>query len=397
MELFRNPDFDFLGKKAYCIAASAVLVLAGIFSMTTLGIPLGIDFRGGADVQLKFRDAPDVGGLRAALGEAGFGSVTIQTIGAAGDNEVLIRLDPRSEGEEGEEGVREQEDIATDILSALRTDEDKAALQGRSDLNVVGENEIRQSLQEALGAGAGEEASRAAAAITAERNRLGGLLPGLDSVRSLPEVSAGAASWLDSSAVAGRFAIRSVDYVGPAVGSDLRSKARWAVIMSLAAMLVYIGFRFHATSYGVAAIVTLAHDVLITLGFISVFQKEFDLSVLAAVLTIVGYSVNDTIVVFDRVRDNLRLHRQTKLEKIFNDSINQCLSRTILTTLLVFIVLFSIWVFGGSRLEPFAFALLVGTVSGTYSTIYIAAPTVILWNSLAQKRAKLAQRRAQAA
>ncbi len=384
MELFRNPNYDFLGKKAYCVAASSLLIVAAIVSMTTLGIPQGIDFRGGADVQLKFQQEPRVDVLRASLADAGFGTVTIQTIGKPGDNEVLIRLDPRT----GEEEAPEREDIASDILEALRTEEEKEALSGKVDLNVAGETEIRSALRDALGPGAGNEVERAAVAITRLRNENGGLIRDISAVKALPEMTEWLARWLDESAVVGRFTIRSIDYVGPAVGSELRGKARWAVLMSLAAMLVYIAFRFHATAYGVAAIVTLAHDVLVTLGFISFFQKEFDLHVLAAVLTIVGYSVNDTIVVFDRVRDNLRIHRQTDLQKLFNDSINQCLSRTILTSLLVFMVLLSIWIFGGSRLEPFAFALIIGTVSGTYSTIYIAAPTVILWNRLAEARAK---------
>jgi preprotein translocase subunit SecF len=385
MELFRNPNYDFLGKKGYCAVFSALLIVAAIVSMTTAGIPQGIDFRGGADVQLKFQESPRVDVLRASLAGAGFGTVTIQTIGAREDNEVLIRLDPRAGGEEE---ALEQEDIASDVLEALRTDEEKAALSGKLDLNVAGVAEVRSALRAALGPGAENEVESAAAAITRLRNENGGLILEMSAVKALPEVTEPLDGWLDRSAVVGRFAIRSIDYVGPAVGSELRGKARWAVLMSLAAMLIYIAFRFHATAYGVAAIVTLAHDVLVTLGFISFFQKEFDLHVLAAVLTIVGYSVNDTIVVFDRVRDNLRIHRQTDLQKLFNDSINQCLSRTILTSVLVFMVLLSIWVFGGSRLEPFAFALIIGTISGTYSTIYIAAPTVILWNRLAAARAK---------
>ena len=385
MEFFRSTNFDFLGLRKLWIAISVAVILAGLASIATRGIPLGIDFRGGADVQLKFHADPDVDALRRDLGAAGFGSVTIQRIGLAEENEVLIRLDSRAGGEGYAE--KEQGDIASDILKALRSAEEQAEALGKTDLNVAGEGDLQKILEAALGAGREEEARRAAAAIARLRNARGGILSGVDSVKGLPEVSAEVARWLEGSAIAGRFAIRSVDYVGPSVGSDLRKKARWAVILSLGAILIYIGFRFHAASFGVAAVITLAHDVLVTLGFISFFQKEFDLTVLAAILTIVGYSVNDTIVIFDRVRDLLRLKRRTDMQTIFNDSINQCLSRTILTSLLVFMVLVSIWVFGGSRLEPFAFALLVGTISGTYSTIYIAAPIVITWTGIAQRRA----------
>jgi preprotein translocase subunit SecF len=381
MEIFRDPNFDFLGAKSWCIGLSALLLLAAVLSMATRGLAFGIDFRGGADVQLKFQEAPDIAALRASLGEAGFGGLTIQTFGAAGDNEILIRLDP---GGEGEESAAEERDIASDILQALRTSEEEAAGRGKINLNIAGEAEIRSALQDALGSGS--SAAEAAAAITDARNQGGGLLTDQEAVASLPGLSPDVSQWIREKTVIGRFSIRSIDYVGPAVGGELRSKARWAVLLSLIAMLIYIAFRFKDTAYGVAAIVTLAHDVVIVLGFISFLGKEFDLSVLAAVLTVVGYSVNDTIVIFDRVRDNRRLHRQTDIEKIFNQSINQCLSRTILTSASTLVVLLSIWLFGGSRLEPFAFALLVGTVTGTYSTIYIAAPTVTWWIHTAKSR-----------
>jgi preprotein translocase subunit SecF len=309
--------------------------------------------------------------------------VTLQTIGDPADNEVLIRFDPGPEKEGAGEDA-EKADLAADILRALRTADESAG--GKLDLNVAGEAEIRAAIVAALGSGAAADAERAGAAITRVRNERGGLLPDLAAIRSLPEISPAVGAWIDGSAMVGRFTIRSIDYVGPAVGKDLRTKAQWAVILSLVAMLVYIAFRFHAPAYGVSAVVTLGHDVLVTLGFLSFFQKEFDLTVLAAVLTIVGYSINDTIVIFDRVRDNLRLYRQSDIEKVFNDSINQCLSRTLLTNMLVFMVLLSIWFFGGSRLEPFSFALIVGSISGTYSTIYIAAPIVIWWMRRAERR-----------
>ena len=391
MEILTNPKFDFLGKKNWFIAASLIIVLASVVSLSLRGIPLGIDFRGGADIQLKFRQAPPLSQLRSGLDAAGFKGVSLQLIGKAEDNEVIIQLDPHMRGETTEV-PKEQEDLAADVLRAIRTNEEKAAVQGKVDLNTAGESEIRKNLLNVLGAGREEEAARAASAITHARNERGGLIPDVAAVKSLPEITPAISSWLDSTAIAGPFAITSIDYVGPAVGSDLRTKARWAVLMSLIVMLVYIAFRFKAWSYGVSAIVTLAYDVMVTLGFISFFRKEFDLTVLAAVLTIVGYSLNDTIVIFDRVRENLRLRRSGSIEKIFNDSINETLSRTILTSFLVFIVLVSIYVFGGSRLEPFSFALLIGSISGTYSTIYISSPVVIWWIRLVTERRKAAAR-----
>jgi len=390
MEILTNPKFDFLGKKAYFITGSLLIVLASIVALAVRGIPLGIDFRGGADIQLKFRDTPPTAQIRAGLDAAGFGGVSLQTIGKATENEVLIQLDPHARGAT-DQAPREQEDLASDILRAVRSKEEQAAVQGKVDVNTAGANELKRSLLAALGPGAEEQADRAAHAIARARSEHGGLISDVATLKSLPEVTPPVASWLDSTAMAGRFAIVSIDYVGPAVGSDLRTKARWAVIMSLIVMLMYIAFRFKAWSYGVSAIVTLAYDVMVTLGFISFFQKEFDLTVLAAVLTIVGYSLNDTIVIFDRVRENLRLRRGTNIEKVFNDSINETLSRTILTSFLVWIVLLSIWVFGGSRLEPFAFALLIGSVSGMYSTIYISSPVVIWWIRTISERRKPAR------
>src|SRR5262249_54825466 len=170
------------------------------------------------------------------------------------------------------------------------------------------------------------------------------------------------------------FAIRSVGYVGPSVGRELKSKATYAVIFALIAMAIYIIFRFNRVSYGISAWLTLAHDALVALGAVSLARKEFDLTVLAAVLTIVGYSINDTIVIFDRVRENLRTKKSEDLERLFNNSINQTLGRTILTSFLVVMVATILWLFGGERLNPFSFTLLVGVISGTYSTIYISSP-----------------------
>ncbi|MBI3447827.1 MAG: protein translocase subunit SecF [Acidobacteria bacterium] len=391
MQILTNPKFDFLGKKKYFVTASLLVVALSITSLAIRGIPLGIDFRGGADVQLKFRETPPTQQIRSGLEAAGFHGVSLQAFGAAADNEVLIQIDAHARGSATEE-PKEQEDLAADVLRAIRTPEDTAAAQGKVDLNAAGASEIKRNLVSALGPGREDEAERAALAIKRYRKEHGELIADVAMVKALPEITPAVAGWLGASAIAGRFSIVSIDYVGPAVGADLRSKARWAVVMSLVVMLMYIAFRFKAWSYGVSAIVTLAYDVMVTLGFISFFQKEFDLTVLAAVLTIVGYSLNDTIVIFDRVRENLRLRRSTNIEKTFNDSINETLSRTILTSFLVWIVLVSIWVFGGSRLEPFSFALLVGSISGTYSTIYISSPVVVWWMRWIAERKKAAVR-----
>jgi preprotein translocase subunit SecF len=174
------------------------------------------------------------------------------------------------------------------------------------------------------------------------------------------------------------FGVRNVSIVGPQVGHQLQSQAKWAVIYSLAGMLVYLAFRFEWI-YGVAAVVTVFHDTLITVGAFSLMNKEISLTVLAAILTLIGYSNNDTIVVFDRIRENLKLMRREKLSDIVNRSINQTLSRTILTAGLTFLTVLALYLFGGEVLQGFSFALVIGILIGTYSSIAIAAPILVAY------------------
>jgi len=171
----------------------------------------------------------------------------------------------------------------------------------------------------------------------------------------------------------------SSEIVGPVVGSELREKAIWLTVLGLLAQLVYIGFRFQGAVWGSGAAVASLHDVLITLAFLSFFGYEITLNVIAALLTLVGYSVNDTIVVFDRVRENLRQKRKEPLAKLLNDSLNQTLSRTLISNGTTFLAVLGLFLFGGEVLKGFGFAMVVGIVVGTYSTVYIASPVVLWW------------------
>jgi preprotein translocase subunit SecF len=177
----------------------------------------------------------------------------------------------------------------------------------------------------------------------------------------------------------GDIAILSTEYVGPQVGSELREQAILAIIWSVAALLVYVWFRFQLI-WGVSAIVCLAHDVLITLSFFLFFDREISLTVVAAFLTIVGYQINDTIVIYDRVRENLRTMRTQPLSDVINLSLNQMLGRTIIINGLVFAVVLVLYIFGGEVINDFAFAMLIGAIAGTYSTIYIASALIILYD-----------------
>ena len=179
----------------------------------------------------------------------------------------------------------------------------------------------------------------------------------------------------------GAYEVRRIEMVGPKVGRDLTRKAILAIIFSWIGILVYVGVRFEFR-YALGGIIALVHDVLVTVTFLSLFNKEFDLNIVAALLTIIGYSINDTIVIFDRIRENARKNTRQSLNDVINASVNQTLSRTILTSLTVFMVLVILFFFGGAVIHDFTFALLVGTVAGVYSTVFIASPIVLLFEKI---------------
>ena len=297
MEFFRNTSIDFLGKKWYFLGFSLIFSVAGLLSMFFWhGVPLGLDFRGGTNVFVKFADKPNENAIRAALDKAGLHSARIQTFGQ-GSNEVLIGLDVKETSEADLDRGKNQ------IIQALQS----VATQGKLDLSNV-----------------------------------------------------------------------RADVVGPQVGSQLQKQATLAVAFSLLGMLVYLWFRFELI-YGLAAVVAVFHDTLITLGAFSLTNQEITLTVIAAILTLVGYSMNDTIVVFDRIRENIKLMRRESLSEIVNRSINQTLSRTILTSGLTFLTVLSLYLFGGEVLRGFSFALVIGIIIGTYSSIAVAAPMLVAY------------------
>jgi preprotein translocase subunit SecF len=182
--------------------------------------------------------------------------------------------------------------------------------------------------------------------------------------------------------------IRRVELVGPKVGKDLKTKAMWAVGLAFLGILIYVAFRFHEFSYGLGGIVALFHDIVVTFGAISIFNIEFSLNILAVILSIIGFSINDTIVIFDRVRENIKKMRKDDLVTIFNVSINETLGRTILTTGTVMMVVLILFFFAGEVIHDFTIALIVGLITGTYSTVYIASPVVLFWEQHISKRKK---------
>jgi preprotein translocase subunit SecF len=372
VEFFRNPNIDFLGKKWYFLAFSLVFSVAGICSMLFWHhIPYGVDFRGGTLVYVKFAHTPNDDAIRAAMDRVGLHNARIQRYGAAANNEVLIGV---SEQETSEQALDRSK---TAIINALEPN----APAGKLDLNNTSALTLKAYLldKDPLRAGtdADQKYSAQAQAIVSYRDKeKSGVLGSMDELKGVADpavlASVGDGFFLSD------FAVRNVEIVGAQVGEQLRKQALLATVYSLGGMLVYLAFRFEWI-YGVAAVVTVFHDTLITVGAFSLMNREISLTVIAAILTLIGYSNNDTIVVFDRIRENLKLMRREKLPDIVNRSINQTLSRTILTAGLTFLTVLALFLFGGEVLRGFSFALVIGILIGTYSSIAIAAPILVAY------------------
>lgn len=282
-QIFKNPDFNIVGKRKIAFIVSIVIILAGIASMVFQGLNYGVDFAGGAKMQIEFKESVSAEELRAMFSEKDLGSPEIKS---SGENEYMI------------------------TISADDAD--------NSD----------ELLKEALS--------------------------GVD------------------------YTILQIDKVGPKMGAEMRNNSISAVGIALLLILIYITVRFEF-KFAIGAVVALLHDVLITLAFFSFFQWEFSLPVLAAFLTIVGYSLNDTIVVYDRIRENIKIHKGKPLKDVINLSVNQSLSRTIITSLTTFVVVLILAIFGGQVLFGFSIAMVVGVIVGTYSSMFVAAPILIAW------------------
>jgi preprotein translocase subunit SecF len=299
MQIFKNPNFNFVRWRWHAIALSLVVVLAGVAMMWKQGGPhLGVEFAGGTVVILKFDQPADVGRVREALRDLpnGAGSdAIVQHYGDPSQNRIMVRV-------------------------------------------------------AAVGAESGGSLSEAARGVE-------------HAVRQ---------------ANLGSFVVDGTEIVGPIVGDQLKRQGTMATILALAGILLYIALRFQF-SFAVGAVVATIHDLLVTLAFLTFFGYDITLNVIAAILTITGYSVNDTIVVFDRVRENMRAMRRDNLQNIVNVAVNQTLARTIITAGTTLVAVLALFLFGGEVLRGMAFTLIVGIVSGTYSTIFIAAAIAILW------------------
>jgi preprotein translocase subunit SecF len=382
VELFTNTNIDFLGKKWYFLAFSLIFSVAGVLSMMFWhGIPMGVDFKGGTLVYVKFASTPNLDLIRQDMDRAGLRDPKIQSYGAPASNEVLVALE-----------LKETSEAALDqgkntIIKALETVDPQNAL--KQDLNNTGPSSLGQYLLAKdplrLGTDAPQRYTQIAQQIDDLRNKQhGGVLTSINDLNGA--VPNEILNLLRQDFYVSNFAVRNVDIVGPQVGSQLRHQAMMATLYSLAGMLVYLWFRFELI-YGIGAVVACFHDTIITVGFFSLLNKDISLTVIAAILTLIGYSMNDTIVVFDRIRENIKLLRRDPLDVIVNKSINQTLSRTILTSGLTFLTVLSLYLFGGEVLRGFSLALVIGILIGTYSSIAIAAPMLVAYQDWRERKA----------
>jgi preprotein translocase subunit SecF len=381
VELFGNTNIDFLGKKWYFLAFSLVFSVAGLLSIFFWhGIPFGVDFKGGTLVYVKFASAPNLDKIRADMDRAGLKDPRIQSYGPPTNNEVLVALEQKETNESALDQGKNT------IIKALEAENSQNT--GKQDLNNTGPSSLAQYLLNKdpmhLGTDAQVRYTAIAQQIDDFRNKQrGGVLTSVNDLSGV--VPAEVLSTLQQDFYISNFAVRNVEIVGPQVGSQLRHQAVMATLYSLAGMLVYLWFRFELI-YGVGAVVACFHDTIITVGFFSLLNKDVSLTVIAAILTLIGYSMNDTIVIFDRIRENIKLLRREPLADVVNKSINQTLSRTILTSGLTFLTVLSLYIFGGEVLRGFSLALVIGILIGTYSSIAVAAPMLVAYQDWRERK-----------
>jgi len=441
-----TTNIDFLGKRFYAFILSGILILASLAIIATRGLNYGIDFVGGTELVIKTKGDVDIASIRRVVERLRVGDTVIQRFGGEEDREFLIRVEGSGTGEEAEEallrfrdsvvaafqdggeetpgqepGATEEEgsepgpgegagetppasgeeapaadpepepepaaprdegpsNVGVRIMEALRAELDPDRREGAFDLNAMEQSELALYLEPLTGEA--EEARSLAERIVSYRTaESGGILTEWSQLDKMDDIPLELRPFLEQNAYLGSFVQMKAEVVGATIGKELRQKAMLAIVWSLAGILAYVWFRFELR-FSVASIVALVHDVVITVGILALVGEEFSLPMIAALLTIVGYSLNDTIVVFDRVRENLRSMRGVSEEDLINTSLNQTLARTLITSGTTLMVVVSLLVLGGQVIHGFALALFIGIFVGTYSSIYVASPVVLYWRRL---------------
>ena len=372
MRILDNLNIDFISKRKMAYIISGALILLGLFGILFRGLELGIDFKGGTDIALKFEDPIDIGEIRTELNSIGLGNIEVKTFG--GETGILVRTELQSV----------PKNIYLQMVSAIESKIKELQPDTEMSISDSSSNSVTFNFAE----------------ISLVENIYNGLLKEGYQPSRLDDnhliVRVGLADWFEAALRENLpnnpFVVQKEDHVGPKIGSELKQDSIISVLLALSVILIYLGFRFKFV-FALGAVVALFHDVIITLGMFALLHGvfpglnlEISISIVAAFLTIVGYSINDTVVVFDRVRENIKIHKTAPLEDNMNKAINSTMRRTIVTSLTTLFVVTVLLFFGGDVLRGFAFALFFGVLIGTYSSVFVASPFVYEYVTKGKKK-----------
>lgn len=376
MRIFHNLNINWMGMRKTFYIVSLVLFLIGMLNVVFRGLVFGIDFKGGSEIVLQFEKPVDVAKIRNDLANIGLGAVEVRTFGA--ETGILVRT--------------ELQEIPKEIYP-------KVVERIRENINKIMPGVPYQIVDSTINSITVEftnpdTTNTMIAELFSQGFQTGKVSEELDNKQMLVRV--GIADWikevLREKVKDNPFQVVKEDRVGPKIGEELKRDAVLAVLLSLVVILIYLGFRFKFI-FAVGAVTALFHDVLITVGLYAVLygvipglNLEIDLPVVAAFLTLVGYSINDTVIVFDRIRENMKIHKTMPLEELINKSINQTMSRTIITGFTTLLAVFVLFILGGDVLRAFSFTLLFGIIIGTYSSIFVASALVLDYAQKAKKK-----------
>jgi preprotein translocase subunit SecF len=372
MDFIKNwlsqADFDFVGKRRIAAIASSLMVLGSFVVFFAIGPNYGIDFTGGTEIHLKFDDQITIGDVRGVLRQIELGDDAVQAVGATTDYEFKVRIQDTTFGSD-ELRQNVEEALVASFGPDWMNGEPRFSAEVGAQLTVAyNGDEVRPDRV--------YEALTSIDNVVVEEGR-----EDSEIVVKLPPLSAQIEGQIRS-ALGGRdFEVLGVDSVGPKVGGELRRQAFISLMATLGLVLLYIAFRFDL-SFAPGAVAALAHDVLIVVGIFVAMGREFNLPMIGALLTIVGYSLNDTIVIYDRIRENRDRYRASDLPNLINRSVNETLARTVATSVTTFLAISAFLFLGGPVIQNFALAMVLGVVFGTYSTVFVASPMILVMEDL---------------
>jgi len=366
MRFFENFNYDFLGKRKFAYAISGTLFLIGVIAAVTRGFQFGIDFKGGSEIVLQFEKPINISEVRADVENIGLGNMEVKTFG--GETGVMIRTEMQVVPVE----------VYPKVIEGIEAEIEKLMPGVPRRLIDSSASSVTYTFQNP------DTANQIIDALFAAGFQSGRVSEEPDNVEML--VSVGIADWIKENLRAkitdNTFTVLKEDRVGPKIGEELKRDAVLAIFFAMIVILVYLGFRFKFV-FAFGAVAALFHDVLITLGLFALLyglipglNLDIDLTIIAAFLTLVGYSINDTVIVFDRIRENLKIHKTRPLFDIINTSISQTMSRTVITSGTTLLTVLVLMIFGGEVLRAFAFTLFFGIIIGTYSSIFVASTLV---------------------